>query len=134
MCRMSSKLEKEGNCSCKSWRRFRTKISKMLGFIKKKVRKFHTQNILRKDFKVSQKVLLHHSYLKIFQGNIHSRWIGPFLATNVFPYGVVEIQNLSTNKRYSVYGGIQQNEQGSLAWPCIQCVVINEREKLLHKS
>ncbi|XP_051143088.1 uncharacterized protein LOC127259651 isoform X2 [Andrographis paniculata] len=103
MCRMSSKLEKEGNCSCKSWRRFRTKISKMLGFIKKK-------------------------------GNIHSRWIGPFLATNVFPYGVVEIQNLSTNKRYSVYGGIQQNEQGSLAWPCIQCVVINEREKLLHKS
>ena len=52
---------------------------------------FHDKMISRKEFKVGQKVLLYHSWLHLFLRKLHSRWIGPFVVTNVFPHGVVEI-------------------------------------------
>ena len=33
-----------------------------------------------------------------FPGTLCSHWIGPFVVTNVFPYGAVEITSLETNK------------------------------------
>jgi len=36
--------------------------------------------------------------LKLFPGKLRSRWIGPFVVSNVFSYGVVEITGLETNK------------------------------------
>jgi hypothetical protein len=36
--------------------------------------------------------------LKLFPGKLRSRWIGPFVVSNVFPYGAVEITSLETNK------------------------------------
>ncbi|RDX76708.1 pol, partial [Mucuna pruriens] len=53
---------------------------------KQKVKKFHDQQILRKDFRVGQKVLLFNSRLKLIAGKLRSRWDGPFVITNVFPY------------------------------------------------
>ncbi|RDX77874.1 hypothetical protein CR513_41928, partial [Mucuna pruriens] len=41
---------------------------------KQKVKKFHDQQILRKDFRVGQKLIA---------GKLHSRWDGPFVITNV---------------------------------------------------
>jgi hypothetical protein len=35
---------------------------------------------------------------------LRSRWIGPFVVSNVFPYGVVEITNLEINKVLKVNG------------------------------
>ena len=58
---------------------------------KEKTKIFHDKMISRKKFKVGKKVLLYHSRLRLFLGKLHSRWIGPFVVTNVFPYGVVEI-------------------------------------------
>ena len=52
--------------------------------------------ISRKRFEVGQKVLLYHSRLKLFPGKLRSRWVGPFIVTNVFPHGVVEIKSLKT--------------------------------------
>ena len=37
-------------------------------------------------------------------GKLRSRWLGPFVVTNVFPYGVVEITNEVTNKVFKVNG------------------------------
>ena len=54
---------------------------------------FHDKMISRKEFKVGQKVLLYHSRLRLFQGKLRSHWIGPFVVTNVFPHGAVEIQS-----------------------------------------
>jgi len=54
--------------------------------------------IIRKEFNVEDKVLFYHSRLKLFLGKLHSRWIGPFVVSNVFPYGAVEITSLETNK------------------------------------
>ncbi|RDX88705.1 hypothetical protein CR513_29669, partial [Mucuna pruriens] len=50
---------------------------------KQKVKQFHDNRILRKEFKVGQKVLLLYSRLKIIAGKLRSRWDRPFIITNV---------------------------------------------------
>jgi len=42
--------------------------------------------------------------LKLFPGKLCSCWIGPFVVSNVFPYGSVEITSLETNKVLKVNG------------------------------
>jgi hypothetical protein len=42
--------------------------------------------------------------LKLFPGKLRSYWIGPFVVSNVFPYGAVEITSLETNKVLKVNG------------------------------
>ncbi|XP_019178326.1 PREDICTED: uncharacterized protein LOC109173541 [Ipomoea nil] len=69
---------------------------------KEKTKAFHDQKISRKFFAVGQKVLLYHSRLKLFPGKLHSRWVGPFVVTNVFPHGAVEIHSLETGKYFKV--------------------------------
>ena len=69
---------------------------------KEKVKVFYDKMISRKEFKVGQKVLLYHSRLHLFPGKLRSRWIGPFIVTNVFPHGAVEIQSLATSKVFKV--------------------------------
>ena len=58
--------------------------------------------IARKTFTIGQKVLLFHAKLKLFPGKLRSRWIGPFIVTNVFPHGAVEIKSLNTGKIFKV--------------------------------
>jgi len=60
--------------------------------------------ITRKELNNGDKVLLYHSRLKLFPGKLSSRWIGPFVVSNVFPYGTVEITSLETNKVLKVNG------------------------------
>nr|XP_027118808.1 uncharacterized protein LOC113736054 [Coffea arabica] len=40
----------------------------------------------------------------LFPGKLRSRWIGPFVVTNVFHYGAVEIQSLKAEKKFVVNG------------------------------
>ena len=49
-----------------------------------------------------QKVLFYNSKLKLMPGKLYSHWIGPFEVTNVFPYGVIEVQSLGPNKVFKV--------------------------------
>jgi len=60
--------------------------------------------IRRKEFHVGNKDLLYHSRLKYFPGKLRSRWIGPFVVSNVFPYDAVEITSLETNKVLKING------------------------------
>ena len=71
---------------------------------KEKNKVFHDQQVSRKSFVVGQKVLLYHSRLKLFPGKLRSRWIGPFIVTNISHYGAVEIQSLKTEKKFVVNG------------------------------
>ena len=71
---------------------------------KEKTKVFHDKMIFRKEFKVSQKVILYHSRLHLFPGKLRSHWIGLFVVTNVFPHGAVEIQSLATSKVFKVNG------------------------------
>ncbi|RDX98333.1 hypothetical protein CR513_18762, partial [Mucuna pruriens] len=69
-----------------------------------KVKQFHDQQILRKQFRASQKVLLFNSRLKLIAGKLRSRWDGPFVITNAFPYGIVELKDEHTNNTFQVNG------------------------------
>jgi hypothetical protein len=71
---------------------------------KEKTKAFHDKMISRKEFKVRQKVLLYHSRLRLFPGKLRSCWIRPFVVTNVFPHGAVEIQSLTTSEVFKVNG------------------------------
>ena len=71
---------------------------------KEKVKALHDKKLARKEFSVGQKVLLFNSRLKLMPGKLRSRWLGPFVVTNVFPYGAVEIKNEITEKIFKVNG------------------------------
>ncbi|CAL1376836.1 unnamed protein product [Linum trigynum] len=58
---------------------------------KEKTKKWHDHHILRREFKVGEKVLLFNSRLKLFPGKLKSRWSGPFTVTKVYPHGAIEI-------------------------------------------
>ena len=66
-------------------------------FYKEKTKQFLDQKLaLRKDFKVGQKVLLYKSMIGPMSGKLCSKWEGPFVVIEVFPYGVVEIKKESS--------------------------------------
>ena len=71
---------------------------------KEKSKAFHDKMILRKSFVIGQKVLLFNSRLRLFPGKLHSRWVGPFVITNIFPHGAVEIQSAKTGYMFKVNG------------------------------
>lgn len=47
---------------------------------------------------MGQQVLLFNSRLKLFPGKLKSHWLGPFLITQVFPFGAVELEDKSGRK------------------------------------
>jgi hypothetical protein len=71
---------------------------------KEKTKSLHYRMLTRKEFHVGDKVFLYHSHLKLFSGKLRSRWIGPFVVSNVFLYGAVEITSLETHKVFKVNG------------------------------
>jgi len=73
-------------------------------FYKEKTKRFHDSSTTRKEFVVGQQVLLYNSRLGLMGGKLRSKWIGPFIVTNVYPCGVVEIKSQSTNKSFKVNG------------------------------
>ncbi|KAH9723227.1 Integrase catalytic domain-containing protein [Citrus sinensis] len=73
-------------------------------FYKEKTKTFHDKMILKNEFSVGQKVLLFHSKLKLFPGKLRSHWVGPFIVTNVFPHGAIEIRSPTSGKVFKVNG------------------------------
>ena len=73
-------------------------------FYKERTKRFHDSSIVRKDFEVGQQVLLYNSRLGLMGGKLRSKWTGPFVVTNVYPYGAVEIQDPSAATSFKVNG------------------------------
>ncbi|CAN6687783.1 unnamed protein product [Malus baccata var. baccata] len=71
---------------------------------KEKTKAFHDNMIRGKTFSIGQKVLLFNSRLRLFPGKLRSKWIGPFVITNVFVHGAVQIQSLKTGHEFKVNG------------------------------
>ena len=71
---------------------------------KDKTKAYHDSQLAKKSFVVGQKVLLFHSRLRLFPGKLRSRWIGPFIVTEIFPHGAVSIQSMDTGKVFKVNG------------------------------
>ena len=53
----------------------------------KEKKKWHDQCITRRDFKVSEKVLVFNPRLQFFPVKLKSRWPRPYTVTQVFSYG-----------------------------------------------
>nr|GEW11815.1 reverse transcriptase domain-containing protein [Tanacetum cinerariifolium] len=58
---------------------------------KEKMKRIYDSKIKDRVFNVGDRVLLFNSILKIFSGNLETRWSGLFTITQVFPYGTVEL-------------------------------------------
>ncbi|CAN6586226.1 unnamed protein product [Malus baccata var. baccata] len=71
---------------------------------KEQTKAFHDKMIRTKSFAVGKKVLLFNSRLRLFPGKLRSRWIGPFVITNVFPHGAVQVRSFKTGPEFKVNG------------------------------
>ncbi|KAM2246078.1 hypothetical protein ACFXTI_006934 [Malus domestica] len=71
---------------------------------KDKTKAYHDKMFRTKTFSKGQKVLLFDSHLRLFPGKLRSKWIGPFIVTNVFPHGTVQVQSLKTGHEIKVNG------------------------------
>ena len=60
---------------------------------KERTKAWHDKHIVRKEFQSRQQVLLFNSRLNLFPGKLKSRWFGPFVITQVFAYGSVELSH-----------------------------------------
>nr|GEV26915.1 reverse transcriptase domain-containing protein [Tanacetum cinerariifolium] len=58
---------------------------------KEKTKRIHNSKIKNRVFNIGDRVLLFNSRLKIFSGNLKTRWSRPFTISKVFPYGTVEL-------------------------------------------
>ncbi|KAL6322464.1 hypothetical protein AAG906_008119 [Vitis piasezkii] len=65
---------------------------------------YHDKLILRREFKQGENVLLYDSKLHFFPGELRSRWNGPYVVKEVFPYGTVTIRNPRTGNEFKVNG------------------------------
>jgi len=92
----------------------------------KRVKLFHDRHILRKNFTLGIKVLFYDSRLHLFPGKLRPRWMGPYIVLHVFPYGVVEIQDLDTGAKFKVKG---QRLKKFLEFPSpedVECLKLHE--------
>ena len=57
-----------------------------------KMKKYHDIKIEKREFMVGALVLLFNSRLRLFPGKLKSKWTGPYLVTQLFPHGAVELE------------------------------------------
>nr|GEZ57158.1 reverse transcriptase domain-containing protein [Tanacetum cinerariifolium] len=54
-------------------------------------KKLHDDKIKNRIFNVGDQLLLFNSRLKIFSGKLKSRWSGPFIISEIYPYGTAKL-------------------------------------------
>ena len=59
---------------------------------KEKTKRWHDKQILRREFKKRQKVLLFNSRLRLFLEKLRPRWSRPFTIEKVLPFGAIELK------------------------------------------
>ncbi|XP_071685253.1 uncharacterized protein [Lolium perenne] len=71
---------------------------------KEKVKKWHDERILKREFHVGDKVLLYRSRLRFFVGKLLSKWEGSFIIEEVYRSGAIKIASLKDNTTQVVNG------------------------------
>ena len=70
---------------------FRNEAYENAGIYKAKTKAWHDKHIVRKHFTPGQQVLFFNSRLRLFLRKLKSRCSSPFIVTQVFSYGTIEI-------------------------------------------
>ena len=74
---------------------FRLQAYENASIYKERTKKWHDKRIVHRKLTSGQHVLLYNTRLKLFPGKLKSRWSGPFVVKQVFPFGTVEISDLN---------------------------------------
>ena len=82
---------------------FRLKAYECSALYKENMKKYHDNKIEKREFMVGDLVLLFNSRLHLFLGKIKSKWTGPYLVTQLFPHGEVELET-KEGVRFKVNG------------------------------
>ena len=75
------------------------------------MKKYHDQKIEKREFMVGDLVLLFNSRLRLFPGKLKAKWTGPYLVTELFPHGAVELETKEgvrfkvNGQRIKIYSG-----------------------------
>ncbi|XP_015060259.1 uncharacterized protein LOC107006144 [Solanum pennellii] len=77
---------------------FRLNAYENSGIYKEKMKKYHDQQIEKREFSFRDLVLILNSRLLLFPGKLNSKWTGPFFITKVFPQGAFELENKEAAK------------------------------------
>ena len=99
---------------------FRSEAYENVRLYKEKMKRWHDNLILRREFHPGQQVLLYNSRLRLFPGKLKSRWSGPFKIKQVFPFGTVELwdkngQSFKVNgQRLKHYYGREEHKVESI--------------------
>ncbi|XP_075092221.1 uncharacterized protein LOC142172491 [Nicotiana tabacum] len=79
---------------------FRFEAYENANLYKEKTKKWHDNFIRHKEFTIGDQVLLYNSRLRLFPEKFKSRWLGPYIVTEVTPYGVIEIQHTDEGDKF----------------------------------
>lgn len=96
---------------------FHLKAYEISALYKEKMNKYHDQKIQKFEIHVGDMMLLFNSSLCLFPRKINSNWTRPFKVAQVFPNGVVELENKERTRfkvnrhRIRVYMGWFQSMQ-----------------------
>ncbi|XP_015940418.1 uncharacterized protein LOC107465945 [Arachis duranensis] len=93
---------------------FRSQAYENAKIYKEKAKRRHDMHVAPRSFEKRQQVLLYNSKLRLFPGKIKSRWSGPFLVTNVSPYGHIEIMDESSERTFTVNGQRLKHYMGNM--------------------
>ena len=69
-----------------------------------RLKKWHDQMVVWKNFEKGYQVLLYDSKLHLFLGKLKSRWTGPFTIHEVYTNGAVDLLNSKDNRVFKVNG------------------------------
>ena len=67
------------------------------------MKKYHDQKIEKRNFLVRDLVFLFNYRLRLFSGKLKSKWTGPYLITQLFLHGAVELES-KEGMRFKVNG------------------------------
>ena len=71
---------------------------------KERTKRWHDARIKVKDFQPRQKVLCYNSRMKLFPGKLRSRWTRPYVIKEVYPFGMIVINDEKLGTEYRVNG------------------------------
>jgi len=97
-----TKASEERRLQLSELEEIRVEAYESAGSDKKGAKLFHDRHILRKEFSLRMKVLLYDSKVHLFPRKLRSYWMGSFVVSHAFPYGVVKIQDGKGGAKFNV--------------------------------
>ncbi|XP_070022214.1 uncharacterized protein [Nicotiana sylvestris] len=83
---------------------FRFQAFESARLYKERMKLMHDKNILDRNFKPRDLVLLYNKRLRLFPGKLKSQWLGPFRVVQLFLSGAGEIESEDGTNKFTVNG------------------------------